>query len=332
MLRHFNMHKFALCYMDDFLICGKADTNQCANHMSAMTALCSELGVPLAVEKTVGPTTRTVFLGIEIDTVSQTLSIPSNKYTRLVDMIDLWLIKTTCSRKEVQSLVGTLMFASKCVPSGRLFTRRLTASLSQIRPPVVSITLDRDFYLDLSWWKVFLPRWNGTCRFIKPFWSHSSSINLFTDASATLGCGAFFDGAWFTLRWPQWLLSANFSIEFLEYLPILFACLVWKESFHTRQIFFQCDNLGAVQAWLKLGSSSRAVLHILREITSISAASNFLIRLVHLPGIDNGIADALSRNDMTRFRSLAPLAHPTLVHLPDLFGPLLTAYLSQQWT
>jgi hypothetical protein len=40
-------------YADDFLFAGRADSSECTNLMSNFSSLCQELGVPLAVEKTI---------------------------------------------------------------------------------------------------------------------------------------------------------------------------------------------------------------------------------------------------------------------------------------
>ena len=91
--------------------------------MSSMTDTCNLLGVPLAFEKQEGPATSLVFLGILLDSVSQTLSLPIRKLEEVRELLRTWLARRSCSRTELQSLIGSLMFASKCVPAGRLFTR-----------------------------------------------------------------------------------------------------------------------------------------------------------------------------------------------------------------
>ena len=329
---HLNNHYHALCYMDDFLICALPTAGNCQLLMDSFISLCSCLGVPLAEDKTEGPSSSITFLGVLLDSVTQTISLPQSKFTALSELLMIWSEKESCTRLELQSLIGHLMFASKCIPSSRLFTRRLILLLSDFQPSVDFMVIAGEFRKDIDWWIKFLPLWNGAASFIKPHWLSSSTINLFTDASATLGCGAFFNGAWFSLRWPDWLLLANFSIEFLELVPIAFACHVWHKSFSTQRISFQCDNLGAVQAFNKLGSSSRSVLHLLRDIVSSCARYNFTIRLFHLPGIDNDIADSLSRAEFSRFRSLAPSADYYPVTLPDLFSSLRSVYMQEQWT
>ena len=43
---------------------------------------------------------------------------------------------------------------------------------------------------------------------------------------------------------------------------------------------------------------------------------NFLVRARHVPGVNNGIADALSRFQVKRFRDLAPTADRTPCFIP----------------
>lgn len=56
-------------YLDDFLFVGKSGTTHCEILLNGFKTLCSELGVPLAHEKTEGPATRITFLGVELDSV-----------------------------------------------------------------------------------------------------------------------------------------------------------------------------------------------------------------------------------------------------------------------
>ncbi|GAU91562.1 hypothetical protein RvY_03790 [Ramazzottius varieornatus] len=148
-LKYFNNHKYALCYMGDFLLCGFPYSNQCQVSIDSLISLCAELGVPLAMEKTEGSATVMTFLGIQLDSVSRTLSHPSDTLSNLSQLLLSWKDKTSCSRQELQSLTGHLMFASKCIPSGRLFTRRLIILLSSFSPSVDHISLDRDDHLDV---------------------------------------------------------------------------------------------------------------------------------------------------------------------------------------
>ena len=48
------------------------------------------------------------------------------------------------------------------------------------------------------------------------------------------------------------------------------------------------------------------MLWILRELVLLCLDKNFQFRAKHIAGLDNGIADALSRSQWERFRGLAP--------------------------
>ena len=323
-------HQRALCYVDDFLFITEPDRFACQSLINKMNLLCSELGVPIATEKTEGPASSLTFLGINLDSVSQTISLPPGKSAEIQSLLKTWSTKKKCSKTELQSLIGSLQFASKCVPAGRLFTRRMISLLTESKN-IKSIKITNDFKLDLNWWISFLPAWNGTASFLCPNWSVSSSLDLFTDASS-LGCGGYFAGHWFSIPWPDWISLETFSIEFLEIIPIYIACILWSDQFINQRVSFSCDNLGACQAWAKLGSSSSSVLHLMRLIASVSAVHNFVVRIIHIPGLDNTIADSLSRLDLSRFRQVAPHAADYPSPIPLIFPSLQQAYISQKWT
>ncbi|GAU91677.1 hypothetical protein RvY_03887 [Ramazzottius varieornatus] len=323
-LEHHTQHHNILHYVDDFLIIGRTE---CPHVVSEMRRLCHELGVPLATEKAEGPSTSLTFLGIQLDSVAQTLSLPQSKTDEIMALLVTWSDADTITRTELQSLIGKLQFAAKCVPAGRLFTRRLIQLLtSHYRSPHRKIPLSEDFRLDILWWRTFLPKWNGKTSFLDINWTCSSVLQLYTDASATLGMGGYFNGQWFQSRWPTWVIEKAPCIEYLEMLPILIALLVWGKSFHRKRLVFHCDKLGAVFAWEKLGSSNSAVLDLMRRMTTIAAENNFTLTIKHISGVNNNIADALSRFLRERFRQIAPTADTYPVHVPNVLEELQQTY------
>ena len=83
------------------------------------------LGVPLAPEKIIGPTTSLVFLGILVDTctITMAVSLPSEKLEELIPLLEFWTGRKKCTKRERLSLIGKLSFAAKVIPSGRTFIR-----------------------------------------------------------------------------------------------------------------------------------------------------------------------------------------------------------------
>ncbi|XP_069476331.1 uncharacterized protein [Ambystoma mexicanum] len=110
-----------LHYLDDFLFIGRKGTQDCKELMGVFQGLMEEFGVPLAKEKTVGPVTTLVFLGIEIDSVAGECRLPGEKVRKLKEVIAGMLGKEKATLKELQSLAGNLNFAGKVIPaaSGR---------------------------------------------------------------------------------------------------------------------------------------------------------------------------------------------------------------------
>jgi len=74
-------------YLDDFVVLGCPDAEQCVKNLSTLKTVCGDLGVLLAPEKQADPSTRLEFLGIIIDTLCQELQLPDDKLSKLKDFI-----------------------------------------------------------------------------------------------------------------------------------------------------------------------------------------------------------------------------------------------------
>ena len=109
-----------------------------------------------------------VCLGICIDTVNRTLSIPDTKLEEIVNICKSWVSKTYCSKRQLQSLLGTLLYISKYVKPARFFINRMLALLRH-NHCVEKILLNQPFFQDLSWFNTFLCNFNGTTYYDKKF-------------------------------------------------------------------------------------------------------------------------------------------------------------------
>ena len=134
----------------------------------------------------------------------------------------------------------------------------------------------------------------------------STDLQLQTDASGTIGFGAFFNGRWFRGDWSSQQLEL--SITYKELFAIVAACTTRGIEWLRLCVEFQRDNQAVVEC-LKTGTSrSPVVMALICTLYSICVKRNFLIRASHLPGISNTIAVALSRKKMDAFRTVAPTA------------------------
>ena len=63
-------------YLDDFLTLGSPNSPICQVHVDTAFRVFRRLGLPLNLDKCEGPATSLVFLGIELDSVTQTARLP----------------------------------------------------------------------------------------------------------------------------------------------------------------------------------------------------------------------------------------------------------------
>ena len=64
-------------------------------------------------------------------------------------------------------------------------------------------------------------------------------------------------------------------------------------------------------------SKDRLIMHLLRHLLMSAAHFGFHFSAQHVPGLDNCVADALSRFQWQRFRSLAPEGELYPVEIPQ---------------
>ena len=188
-------------YLDDFLIVAQSDSSRCREDLQKLRQVLDRLGVPIAEEKVEGPSVCLTFLGIELDTRRMIRRLPSHKLTELESLIREWLPRKACKVKELQSLVGKLQYACKVVHPGRTFLRRMLELLRGLGKHQHWVRLNASFKSDLWWWHCFLGMWNGVAM-LENNQREGREVQLYTDASGSFGCGAWWDPEWLQLQWP----------------------------------------------------------------------------------------------------------------------------------
>ena len=128
--------------LDDFLIISGSH-EQCSRELALFLELCSYLGIPMAPDKTVGPSTVLSFAGIELDTVHSEARLPRDKIMRFASLLSDYLKRKKVTLRELQSLIGLLNFACSVVLPGRAFLRRLIDLTIGIARPQHFIRLTR---------------------------------------------------------------------------------------------------------------------------------------------------------------------------------------------
>lgn len=319
-------------YLDDFLFAGRRDTPDCLTLMNAFSEICLALGVPIAKEKSKGPVTKLVFLGLEIDTILMVVRIPDDKLTRLRASLEPLMTKKRVRIKDLESIVGLMAFCSKAIVSSRAFMRRFYDVIAAVKnkKPQYSIRLNHELREDISVWLEFLRNFNGTCYISDNDWVSNDSIQLFTDSSgnAELGCAAYFDGRWIQFKWPLEWGETNTGImkdiTFLELVPIVLALFVWGPEMRNLKILFRIDNKALVDIVNSRTSKSKRVMSLIRPLVLYTMSNNITFKGKHIEGVKNSVADSLSRFQVRRFRQLAPQAAAKPEPLPMQFLGLIS--------
>ena len=180
-----------------------------------------------------------VCLGILINTVDRTISIPPKKLQAIVNMCRNWATKTYCSKNQLQSLLGSLLYITKCVKPARIFLNR---KLQFLRENVdnTKIILTTEFFKDLAWFNEFLSQYNGVTYYDQKF----SRIPIHFDACLT-GLGGHFGFMVYSVPIP--LEFMNYTIVHLEILNIVVAAKIWASHWSNQNIHIFCDNMAVIE-------------------------------------------------------------------------------------
>ncbi len=308
-------------YLDDFLLIGAPASVECDAHLSILLTTFDRLGLPIAPKKLEGPTTRLSFLGIELDTHNMVMRLPAQKLEELKGLVQAWWGVKHATRDELESLAGKLQHACQVVPSGRTFLRRMFELMSVARSAVRPIRLNESFRSDLQWWAMFLEDWNGVS-LLHEYCPRPPDHHVYTDASSNFGCGALWQAFWLQYQWPPWYQDQNITVK--ELLPIVLACELWGTTWKSASVMVHCDNAATVEVVNAGYSKVPAIMHLLRCLFFIRAQNHIRLQAVHIPGVQNTLADAISRNNLALLFSQVPDAARYRVPIPpSLLGVLV---------
>jgi hypothetical protein len=349
--------------LDDVPIISAAGSGITEKFAEAYQKVCQEIGVPLADlcdvrEKAFGPgTTRTV-LGAVFDSKTLSWSWTTEKVDRVLDIIDVFLSKRSCTLKEAQKLHGKLSdFSQMCtfMTGYRYHVVKLLGAFENCETvrKLVTQSLKRDLWI---WKKCIATAING---FLIPEPMSAAPVIAKTFISDAAGSAmAFKNGIWenvtcphdrgvasvgFTadglnfaggLKWPFALLTRakdengnwmGSKSTMLECVGLLIPFLTVPKNVMNQYILLYVNNINLVYGWEKRHcKNDQHASILLRCLHVLEARLECRIYVQHARRMFSPMAvlvDRLSRSATTTELELDQIKHLRW-HVPG--GPLTT--------
>ena len=157
---------------------------------------------------------------------------------------------------------------------------------------------------DFAMWLDFLTEYNGRLFFFLDKVHTHQALQLYTDASKSIGYAAVLGSSLAYGEWPdEW---KEFDITFMELYPIVLSSIIWGHQFQNRTIECHTDNLGLVSVINKCSSPKPYIMCLVCVLVLAMLQLNCVFYKIHIPGVQNVLADALSRKQIWHFLALLP--------------------------
>ena len=183
-------------YLDDFL-CIECSYDTCLKTQHALLSLLIRLGFQISWGKVQGPSQCVEFLGVIINTICCTVSLSEAKLHKLQNKLKVFHLKKRATKRQLQSLAGSLNWACQAIRGGRFFLRRILDSINRLKSASHKCKLSEDFHKDLKWWITYLHTFNGTL-----YYRDTGTVAASTDACME-GAGMFSQGMWYYVNWER---------------------------------------------------------------------------------------------------------------------------------
>ena len=270
---------YTMSYVDDLL--GAEVPSKAHDSFNSMVTLLQDLNIPISKSKLTPPTTKINCPGIEVDSVKATLSIPTDKLGEILQECIKFKNQKHFTRRQLQSIIGKLMFIHKVVKPARLFVNRLLETLKNMKDKA---SMSPEILKDINWFCQLVEKFNGTCQYMYNPVACVETIEL--DACLT-GLGACYKDFVYQYQFKQGEIISSFSITHLEMWNVLVALRIWGHMWANKSVVIKCDN----QAVVSVVNTSVTKDHILatmcRNIWLETAINDISLRLIHIPGKDN---------------------------------------------
>lgn len=300
-----------ISYLDDYWVTGSS-FEECQTVQMTLIEILGSLGFLVSFKKCSTPSTCVTYLGIEFDSVSMSIALPKEKLDAMIGEFRFFHGKSRATIKQLQRICGIISHASKVIKGGRTFSRRMLDLLKGLPPTKKRVRLSNEFLKDLNWWESVSIKFNGK-ELIIPY-NNGEGLTLITDASKN-GYGYLYGDTWQAGFYNTSLLPEGHedllqshhhwqnvtvkleenNINILELIPVWLCIQSHEAEWSNQHVVCYSDNSQVVAMINKGTSSSPVAMNLIRAIFWSSAIHNYHLTARHVRGVDNAVADSLSR-------------------------------------
>ncbi len=271
--------------------------------------LWDQLGVPHSKLKQLFGL-QLVIIGFEVDPNALTATMPRDSKAELVLAIRHFASSNRRNLQEYQQIAGWTNWSFNVFPLLKPGLCNLYAKMQGKTNPFVGIALNNAIKEDLDWLVDHIEKLNGICCFDSMDW------DPILDATITILCDACLDGMGFWI--PK--IACGFVCptpelpdgdEFIFFFEALCVCAAihWVADTLSpelrKRVTIFTDNTNTVDIFSSL-KASPTYNPILKSAVDVLISHNIDLRVLHIPGSENDVADALSRSQFSRARDLVP--------------------------
>ena len=290
-------------YSDDLAGCEetlhKADAS-----FKSLGELFKSLGLEESVEKSSKPSTVMTFLGVEFNTQNLTMSVPGEKLQELRSDLQLWVRRTTATKRELQSIIGKLFWVSKMVKHSRSFISRLLQQLRDMQGTQDNrkVPLSSECRKDVIWWSMYLRTFNGVSAIVNDEDSQQpldllmlSSFKVYAGDANLWGGGGWYEEEYWSREFPHFLKSSAIPVHLKEFWVLLASCWIWGDAWSGSPVYLFCDNSSVVDSILYQKPRDQDLSSMLREFLYVVCLKKFYPIIRKIDTKSNFLVDHISR-------------------------------------
>ena len=280
-------------YLDDWLILNKVQDLLLRDINTALNLL-SQLGWIVNKEKSqLVPCQLVIYLGSQFD-LQKGLVFPTQERINKLKLAVQKILKGNITARDYMVLLGLIASCLEMIPNARLYMRPIQLHLLKHWNPTslpmsFSIKVTPQLVHHLNWWSLDQNIAKG-----KSLSKTSYPMILTTDASATWGWGGHLNNLNCQGQWsPQ---EKTLHINCLEMKAVFLCMKQFLTQLQNQNVMIRSDNTTVCQYINRQGGTKSVQLcQLTIELWELALKYKISMKAVHILGINNARADALSR-------------------------------------